>query len=108
MRRLALKSANTRYVVFLICWFVAIKRSKRAKLPFVPAAEKTWEAWMLAKSLTNCWRKSAAEVFINWRNKVLKAENEFNRRVLIALTKRFARKKFASQASMASRLVLSV
>ncbi|SEQ49131.1 hypothetical protein SAMN05216522_103203 [Rosenbergiella nectarea] len=38
--------------------------------------------------------KFAAEVFISWRNKVLKAEKEYNLRVRTALTARFAQMKY--------------
>jgi hypothetical protein len=45
--------------------------------------------------LRSCNKRFAAAVFNNWRNKVLKAENEFKRHVRIVSMARFAPRKFA-------------
>ena len=91
---MALKFVNILYVVFRTCLSVVIKKLNQAKLRFVLVEEKTLAVLTLTNLKKSFCKKLEAEVFISWRNKVLKAEKEFNQRVRIASMVRFALMKF--------------
>ena len=70
------------------------KKLNQAKWRFVLVEEKTLAVSTLTNLKKSFCKKLEAEVFISWRNKVLKAEKEFNQRVRIASMVRFALMKF--------------